>query len=1124
MKNLKRNLYISSLSCLYLFLTLMICNSGRAMNRYPVDAKVSSTGPAKQQTVTKKVMAHALARPGVYWYQLDNGSWKADQTDQVMHYYTANVGGNCTKPVPADQEITVKVNMQNYKPGKFEDKSRNQILQTAVTNVKINAAASKFVRQNFSYKPVGNFQVLNNMFIWMRVITGNSYKPAFIKPTNKKQSNTCNKHLAMYPVYIELRWEGIATETKEIRVLQDSAQSSVLQVGERKHVKAEVQTKEFTAKIVDPKQWTDISARVETTWSSDKPAVAAVDVQGKVTAVAAGTATITAQWKSGLYWLSSSTTVIVGSGAPPTTMSPFTSLISTSVGCTDPMPTAYLDGKYMDPLVSAAIKAEPRGNERFDVLRGIPTSESLYGQVGSRNYLFQHKFVKMAGTCTYRVDVKKTYTLKWNPGKTTTGPDGTLKQQPDLQTETETKVYTVTVERPYSFWAIDTLHVFHIDKVSLVNDALPNGRIHIMPIRYTPPRYVAATRGRYYAAAHPGIVTAAPEMKTGGRTKPIITDDENTLKLYAERAVGQIEVENDYLQFNDLTIIDDRRVTENGPTPRQIPTPTFIGTDVLYSPGNKIPSSKVNRVNTPSSGNITYKLMSGNINGGQDQSYPISDINPITVHTPVVMYSKVSDDRAYNQKTNPNPKQASFILGRPFAVYMPTSGQHLDLLGYGKRSYAKYVRTKEVKFPFDAYSFDRSLFYPKHTWIQVPVYQERVDFFLPVWVNEGNYTIKFRTTAENAPPNRMSQRQANTQIAHHQAIDTVPVEVMGRLYDFNITDISDYNWETVFRKQKGSNEHTGILYWVGQNGVDGIARGNGSRYTLPIVRGSHPLFQNVVIKSGYRFAFDVKTKGNLFHQQDIIVIIPRFYFVDKKGNKRREVDVYYHTENKYFIKIGSKQDKVKLYLRHDDPLRHIPKQALIQTAAYQYYYDLRKNKGQTLGEYTKQFLYHRNQKMIWAGDYAKIILSPNLRTFIGPTTFPTVKAIPEGVDRYRVLAAEQQWYGGYCVPTPCWVVEKGFNIAEYGRTHNGIRERDPIFLRDGFIIINFNIVAVRNGVMGHPHLQYINAPWSNQWQREGSKSAVTDSYGATFQLLDGDVVFYDADVSINNDFRAAGTH
>ena len=60
----------------------------------------------------------------------------------------------------------------------------------------------------------------------------------------------------------------------------------------------------------------------------------------------------------------------------------------------------------MDPSVRGVLKADDRGSAKFDVTRGIPTSEDLYANVLAKEYLFQHRWVNMTGTVTYTVKVK----------------------------------------------------------------------------------------------------------------------------------------------------------------------------------------------------------------------------------------------------------------------------------------------------------------------------------------------------------------------------------------------------------------------------------------------------------------------------------------------------------------------------------------------------------------------------------------------------------------------------------------------------------------------------------------------------------------------------------------------
>ena len=79
------------------------------------------------------------------------------------------------------------------------------------------------------------------------------------------------------------------------------------------------------------------------------------------------------------------------------------------------------------------------------------------------------------------------------------------------------------------------------------------------------------------------------------------------------------------------------------------------------------------------------------------------DINPVAVHTPVVCVGMSTDDIGFNQQIIPT-KYKSLILGRTFTVSVGTAGTHLDEKGYGTREYRKYVKARQVKFPFPVVS------------------------------------------------------------------------------------------------------------------------------------------------------------------------------------------------------------------------------------------------------------------------------------------------------------------------------------------------------------------------------------------------------------------------------------
>lgn len=789
--------------------------------------------------------------------------------------------------------------------------------------------------------------------------------------------------------------------------------------------------------------------------------------------------------------------------------------------CTTPSPSGnVIDVPPNDPSVSAVIKADSRGAERFNVLDGIPTTESLYGNVLAKSYLHQNKFVEMGGTCTFDITVNREYTLTWDPGKTVTDDEGNTRTEPDPQTDTETVTKSYAIQREYSYWVIDNLEVYQIDETTLQNYAFAGNEIRILPAGYIPPSYSTAKSSGFTAPKPENPVEAPSGSKSGIKSRPSVSGE--NLSSYAEGAVEEVKVTNDTLTFNGATIMQGAEATRSGPRPGTIPVASSIGENVLYSPGHEIPTSKTNKANQPSTGTIYYGLMSGNIQGGEGKSYSIQGINSVTVHTPVVMYPDVSDDAAHNQKTTPAAGRSALILDRPFTVELPNSGQHTNYKGYGDRNYLKYIGSKQVRFPFDVYDGAQSTFYPKNSWIEVRKEQETFSFFLPVWVDEGFYEIEFRSISHNAPGGATQQTSANLNLSHHVAYDKVPVDVIGRVYDFRVTDIADYNWELVFRTEKGNRTPTGVSYWVGRQGIDGALRGNSAMYTLPIRPGSHPLYKNAVIKTGYHFKFDLKTKGNMFGVEDQIVITPSFYFVDGDSGARQAVDLYYHTGSRSYVRIGSPSDQVKRYVILNERLRNVPEEELRDTALYKYDHEYTFNQVAGIGrsQFMQNFMERQTMRETSIGSLSLLRLPEAVRTLIGPKT-----EIPSSVDPARANAAVQKWYGEYSLPAELFAVPTGTNVAEYGRTHGGLTDRSEIFLKNGYIVVNFNVETVRNGELNRPYLQYIYGPLMNQWyDMEGFARQVTDPYGRKFSLQDGDVVFYHADLSSRDDFRSMVTH
>ncbi|MFD0619032.1 DUF5704 domain-containing protein [Paenibacillus sp. GCM10027629] len=1063
-------------------------------------------GPAKSQKKVSPVQGIAKASPGIYIYQQDDLRWKVDASCNGQ-FLDNNSSTN--KPVSSVVCEIIDLDHPIYMPTEYLDSLKNVHPKSEFTDVSLRP----IYMDNTNYYRTGDPILVNvDPFIGRKAKFTMQIGGA-IEPTAYRVYNF-PKHEADYLFYTDLYWAALAELTKEINLTG----GGTLTKGQTKQLNAAVKTKTGDGSF-GPETNVNTGSGGTSTWRSSDESVATVSASGLVTAEGKGTTTITILWEKDGFQLTTTANIGVGTdpdpggGGKPGGSGQCTFTIGS------PMQSSTVNLSDMDPNANGVIKADNRDSEKFDVLKGIPTSESLFTNAFADNYLFKHIWAKMSGKIDYNCSVDVTYKREWTvPGPEVCDDIGKCKPGPAVpESDTQSKTYSFSFTRDYSYWQINNLEVYKINRASMSNYALPGGMVTMNPSGYSPPSLESKHDDSVNSHVRPTETASfefTPPVRTGGlNSPPSLPDDTGTLKGMAQSNTPESKVNNDMVKFNNNTIMDHSEVTKDGPTPANIPNPTTIGRDVLYKPNNMISSTLLNRADTPSTGTIYYDLLPNNINGGANTQFPINGINTVTVHTPTVIYAGVSDDQEHNQKTKPNPARSAIILDRPFTIMMPTKGQHRSIPGYGNRDYQKYIKLKEVWFPFDVKT-ESGTFIPKKTWYSIPVSDQSSNFYLPVWVDEGDYTILFRTFAENSPGTGFTtQTNANLNLVNHVATDTVDVEVIGRVYDFRVTDVEDYLWEGVFRTGKGNQAHTGKYYWVGPNGIDGALRGNQEPFVLPILKGSNPLqgHSNITVKQGYKFKFDLKTKGNMFEGQDTIRITPTFYFVDAKGKNRQEVDLYYHTKNKYFVKVGSKDDVFPIKATLDTRLRNVPQNEISMTAGTLFDLGLAQGGSNDRSAFIQRYL-QLAQREVEIGGFHGLDLSQPMKTFFGPIQ------VPAGVSVPRAHAAEQKWYGEYSVPTKSYIVPKGLNVYQQGR----FNDKASFFLKNGYLIVNFNIETLRKGDRKNPHLQYIYAPLTNQWKREGFRYTVTDSYGGIFKLKDGDVMFYDGDQSMLDDFKSAG--
>lgn len=1205
----------------------------------------------------------------VYWYQMDNGDFRAEG-DHSGYKYASPLGGY-PNWYPVKTTVTMRLDYKNYiAANKWMTPDAKQFDTNYVSNI-------TYIGPSYKSNGITKFEMDGQNHVFMYTNTGGStsswdeeascflssdLRPYPVKKYPYPSSNHKKVH-CQYGLAFQLEFKGVVTESKKIDATIAKAE---IFVDESTKAKAGVSTRlHANASMGSP---VDVTSNSQTTWTSSKSAVATVDKYGNVKGISPGTANICANWTRAfdntVNWdLDDCVTVTVKAGdgeyltieydAPACIQEGEKTSFKINVSLTkkdgskydlstghsklsfttsdNSISKVYSNGnvsisgmgnvtitiKFVDteqkinvsetitftiedcdkreepgdpdepggppggetppgggtpPAPSCTVTIQPGGTANtmnaqlltvtpegkiesqtgeFDVIQGIPSSELLRTEVETPEYMFEQLYEQQRGKVVYSITVTKTFNLSWTipgtPGNP--GPPPTPGTPAVPMSETVTQAVTVEVVRDYSYWNVSVFDIWTAYSALIENYALPNGESLMM---YASPITADATqsldpKSHVFPSICP-IINLPSSSINGGSSRPSVPDFTAEAKSAAESAVKAPDVKNDKATLKGNTLMSDALTSGgHGPTPSNVPMPSKV---ILEKNNLLIDPLKTNYWQSPSEGLMTYKGVFG-LNGTPAQKDIPFDVNVVTVHTPVVIYARATDDKEHDQRINP-PKRSTpanpdtdrhaFILDRPFTVTLPTNGQHRNIPGYGNRDYAKYTKSKQVRFPFDVYSETKQAFYPANTWIEVPVGMKDVTFFLPVWVTEGEYTIDYRVFAINAlpsgdfggheeeanitiPNSLWNVSPAGTLSAAHTAIDSIEVDVVGRLYDFQVTDIEDYNWQDVFRDTDGITP-SGKSYFVGLNSTDGDKRGNENPFVLPVSHASHPSgIKNLAVKKGYDFKFNFKTKGDMQSLKDAIRIKPRFYFVNTDGTNRQEVDLYYHTNNKKFIKIGSEADKTYREVVLNEPSRNVDMNEIANNAYHYYDFADRFNLTELKDEHTRtsfarNYTKFLSREKIQTGPYGWQILNWNLRTYRGPLDAPNNTMIP----KEEIVTKEQTWYGEYSIPASTYVVPKDSKINEVGRV-SGLNDNHPIFLKDGYIIVNFDIETINEGDLENPYLSYYNAYYMSQWtDMEGFQPSFTDHYGNVFNSEEGDVIYYYGDQSSLDDFSSSVTH
>lgn len=833
---------------------------------------------------------------------------------------------------------------------------------------------------------------------------------------------------------------------------------------------------------------------------------------------------------------------------------------------------------FTTQTITGKIRADDRGGEKFIAMAGVPTTESLYGEVRAKDYLLGYTFIKKVGIKNYTIEVKKDYILNWESA-TPEEVDG-----PVPITETVTVTERVTVPRAYGYWEIEDLECYKIDYAVMQNYALPDGSIIINPnySYYNPPSISYSHSGKedYHIIppeeADAGITLPSEIISSTAdnpASKPILPYEEfyNEAEYIALVQTGNINVKSDSLTFNGNTVISDvvSDTEASDINTSVMPQCNTYNSNVLYKSNQVIEETKKNGT-YPSTGTITYaSIAKVSSNRTSTPCYSVQGINKVTIHTPVVCNPTITaDNDNYVQLLNPTDGCVQLVLDpdtalSDFVVNISNTGFHHGIQGYFTRDFSKSLRNplvsyittnsdllrNEVKFPFDVFidigkdnNQENDDYITSGTWITIDRASPR--FYLPMWTREDVYTVDFRTVAVNGLPYiDNTQEFANTDLNRYVATNTLKVEISGRIYGLTLYDITDYPmWEETFRVKNSMkfkfwdtekypdgtdkstyNANYSYTYTLGTNDQYGNDTGRDIKYTFPLVNGSHPFYKNQgILKTGYKIRFSLETIGNMFSDGCSVMIKPSFYFVDKDGKNRQAVDLYYTEEidgkSRHLVKVGSGLDKINIKKDYTGSIyQGIPEKELENTA---------KLRGGDYGALIWQREAMFNFEQIW--------LTYAWRTYVGQEYADKIKTLSSfqdivdaGIAESAAEEAIQRWYGAYYIPNEVHVVAKGFDVMDYADKY-GVDNNSDFWLEDGYIIINLNINTIDE--TGKNKLSYTNATNYREngnccmWIMEGAPLSKSSYKGPTFNFYAGDFFIYYSNKKMSNDYTVESVY
>ena len=539
------------------------------------------------------------------------------------------------------------------------------------------------------------------------------------------------------------------------------------------------------------------------------------------------------------------------------------------------------------PASSFKIGSFEADNEKYDVSQGIPSGENLYLYGTADKFKYRIDYQEISGAVYVPVMITTTYKLKWYD---TVG---------NYHEENQWVDRWYYVKKDFDYTQVINVKKYDLSAAVFSSECSENVTVDDTGTS------AGTLKKQYGDSCNHVQVNSAQEYYAGvvdvlssNHQRPSIPDEDQ--QYLAEKLVLDLTVWSDRAEIDNRSILSDKKCIRKG---KSILLSLNVPQQTIYKTEINIPKEKQNREGYRSTVRLVYSA-------GTEYCYvDNSNINPVTVHTPVAATLTVNGDKSSNE--NMIPSTSDLVIGDKFVVLNSAYGNHREIKGYGLGYYSKYVKKMYVRVPFPVIYGVRT--YPENTWIEVNSYW--AVFRIPEYVKEGKYDMECMTAAVNIPSGYLDsgdfrdvvQEKVNSNINKYCAVDKVSVNVIGKLYGFTVENNGErYKTGTaaVFPEPVDCSEETLPVNITKVNNPDnvfrlgiyanGIGDENGERIDMDI---SYYIMEENEMGDMERRPVDIyEAEGGKITADSLLKIKDRISIPTEEAVKVKD-GVYYFTQN-----------------------------------------------------------------------------------------------------------------------------------------------------------------------------------------------------------------------------------